>query len=55
MTGKLGRHKFNESFTPGSLKPGYHSEFKINSMIDISGGFAIDLYQFLKKAAGTLV
>jgi thiamine-monophosphate kinase len=51
VTGKLGRRKFNESFTPRLIEAGYLvRNFKINSMIDISDGFALDLYRILKES-----
>ncbi|MFA5007977.1 MAG: thiamine-phosphate kinase [Candidatus Omnitrophota bacterium] len=51
VTGKLGERKFNESFTPRLHEAKYLvSNFKINSMIDISDGFALDLYRILKES-----
>ena len=51
LTGKLGEHKFNESFIPRLKEAKYlASNFKINSMIDISDGFALDLYRLLKES-----
>lgn len=51
LTGKLGRNKFNEKFTPRIKESQYLvSNFKINSMIDISDGFILDLYRLLKES-----
>lgn len=49
ITDKLGARKFNQAFTPRVKESQYLvNNFKINSMIDISDGFAIDLYRLLK-------
>jgi thiamine-monophosphate kinase len=51
ITGKLGKRKFNQNFTPRLKEAQYLvSNFKINSMIDISDGFIIDLYRILKES-----
>lgn len=51
LTGKLGERKFNENFTPRLSEAKYLvSNFKINSMIDISDGFVLDLYRILKES-----
>jgi thiamine-monophosphate kinase len=51
ITGKLGECKFNENFTPRLKEAKYlASNFKINSMIDISDGFTLDLYRLLKES-----
>lgn len=52
VTGKIGVRKFNESFIPRLKEARYLSRnFKINSMIDISDGFALDLYRILKESS----
>ena len=51
VTGKIGKKDFHSSFEPRieeALK--LAKNFKINSMIDISDGFAIDLYRLLKMS-----
>lgn len=49
ITGKLGKRPFNEPFTPRIKESQYLvKNFKVNSMIDISDGFILDLYQVLK-------
>lgn len=51
VTGKLGERKFSESFTPRLKEAKYlTSNFKVNSMIDISDGFVLDLYRALKES-----
>ncbi|MDD4183272.1 MAG: AIR synthase related protein, partial [Candidatus Omnitrophica bacterium] len=51
ITGALGKRKFNEIFTPRLKEAKYlASNFKINSMIDISDGFTLDLYRLLKES-----
>ncbi len=51
LTGPLGRRKFNKSFVPRIKEAQYLSKnFKINSMIDISDGFSLDLYRLLKES-----
>ena len=51
LTGKLGRAKFNQAFKPRIKEAKILvRDFKINSMIDISDGFAIDLYRILKES-----
>ncbi len=51
ISGPLGARKFNTSFEPRIKESGYLAKnFKINSMIDISDGFAIDLYRILKES-----
>lgn len=49
LTGKLGRRVFNRPFEP-RIKEAKElgKKFKVNSMIDISDGFVIDLYRILK-------
>ena len=49
ITGKLGKRPFNKPFTPRIKESQYLvKNFKVNSMIDISDGFILDLYQVLK-------
>lgn len=53
VTGRLGgsRHGKHLNFTPRLAEARYLVEnFKINSMIDISDGLAIDLYRLLKES-----
>ncbi|MFH1877149.1 MAG: thiamine-phosphate kinase [Candidatus Omnitrophota bacterium] len=51
VTGKLGARAFNEPFTPRISEAQYLvKNFKINAMIDISDGFAIDLHRVLKES-----
>lgn len=51
VTGKLGARKFTKSFIPRLEAARYLvSHFKINSMIDISDGFALDLYRILNES-----
>jgi thiamine-monophosphate kinase len=51
VSGKLGTRKFNEPFLPRLKESGYLvNNFKINSMIDITDGFIIDLYRILKES-----
>jgi thiamine-monophosphate kinase len=51
LTGPLGARKFNESFTPRIKEAQYLSgNFKINSMIDVSDGFTLDLYRILRES-----
>ena len=51
LTGKLGARKFDEKFTPRLKESQYLvSNFKINSMIDVSDGFALDLCRLLKES-----
>jgi len=49
VTGKLGKRAFNKPFIP-RLKESQLlvKNFKINSMIDISDGFILDLYRILR-------
>ena len=49
LTGKLGQREFNSPFEP-RIKESQNliKKYKINSMIDISDGFIIDLYRILK-------
>ena len=51
ITGKLGARKFNRPFEP-RIKESQNliKKYKINSMIDISDGFIIDLYRILKDS-----
>lgn len=55
LTGKLGERKFNKEFIPRLKEAAYlTNNFKINSMIDISDGFLLDLSRMLtasKKGA----
>ena len=55
ISGKLGKRAFNKPFTPRIKESQYLvKSFKINSMIDISDGFILDLYRVLslsKKGA----
>ena len=57
VTGRLGALKFNKPFRPRIKEALYLSgNFNINSMIDISDGFIIDLYRVLKESnKGALV
>lgn len=49
VTGKLGKRPFNKPFTPRISESKYLvKNFKVNSMIDISDGFILDLYRILK-------
>ncbi len=49
ITGKLGKRPFNKPFEPRIKQSQYLvKNFKLNSMIDISDGFIIDLYRILK-------
>ena len=49
ITGKLGKRSFNKPFAPRIKESQYLvKNFKINSMIDISDGFVLDLYRVLK-------
>jgi len=51
LTGKLGTRKFDEKFAPRIKESQYLvSNFRINSMIDVSDGFALDLYRLLKES-----
>lgn len=51
LTGKLGVHAFNKQFIPRIKEARYLVDnFKINSMIDISDGFVLDLYRILKAS-----
>lgn len=51
LTGELGARRFNEKFAPRIKESQYlASNFKINSMIDISDGFILDLYRLLKES-----
>ena len=49
ITGKLGERPFNKPFEPRIKEAQYLvKNFKLNSMIDISDGFILDLYRILK-------
>ncbi|MCK4912144.1 MAG: thiamine-monophosphate kinase [Candidatus Omnitrophica bacterium] len=49
ITSKLGQRPFNQPFTPRLEESQYLVKgFKVNSMIDISDGFILDLYRILK-------
>ena len=49
ITSKLGKRAFNKPFTPRIRESQYLvKHFKVNSMIDISDGFILDLYRVLK-------
>ena len=49
ITSKLGERPFNKSFIPRLKESQYlMKNFKVNSMIDISDGFILDLYRILK-------
>ncbi len=49
ITSKLGKRPFNRPFTPRIRESQYLvKNFKVNSMIDISDGFILDLYRVLK-------
>lgn len=49
ITGKLGKRPFNKFFEPRIKEAQYLiKNFKLNSMIDISDGFIIDLFRILK-------
>jgi len=49
ITSKLGKKPFNKPFTPRIKESQYLvKNFKVNSMIDISDGFILDLYRVLK-------
>ncbi|MCF7907399.1 MAG: thiamine-phosphate kinase [Candidatus Omnitrophica bacterium] len=55
ITGKLGTNRLNEPFEPRLKEAQYLAKnFRLNSMIDISDGFIVDLYRVLtlsKKGA----
>lgn len=49
ITEKLGKRPFNKPFTPRIKESQYLvKNFKVNSMIDISDGFILDLYRVLR-------
>jgi len=49
ITEKLGKRSFNKSFVPRLKESQYLvKNFKVNSMIDISDGFILDLYRVLR-------
>lgn len=49
ITSKLGKRPFNKPFTPRIKESQYLvKNFKVNSMIDISDGFILDLHRVLK-------
>lgn len=51
ITDKLGKRSFYEIFEPRIKEAQYIiKNFKINSMIDISDGFILDLYRLLKES-----
>lgn len=51
VTGRIGRLSFNKSFRPRIKEASFLAKkFKINSMIDVSDGFVIDLYRILKES-----
>jgi thiamine-monophosphate kinase len=51
VTGKLGKLKFDEPFPLKTQQiKKLVKDYKVNSMIDISDGFVIDLYRILKES-----
>ncbi len=51
LSGPLGKRPFNRPFEPRLKESRYLvNNFKINSMIDISDGFILDLYRVLKAS-----
>ncbi len=51
LTGELGKRAFNKPFEPRIAEAKeLIKKFKVNSMIDISDGFVIDLYRILKAS-----
>jgi len=50
LTGPLGKRPFNKPFEPRLKEAKYLKSFKVNSMIDVSDGFIIDLYRILKMS-----
>jgi len=51
LSGPLGARKFNKPFIPQlDIAKKLVNSFKINSMIDISDGFLIDLYRILHRS-----
>ena len=51
LSGPLGKRPFSKSFEPRVNEAQYLVDnFKVNSMIDISDGFIIDLYRLLKES-----
>jgi len=57
VSGRLGRLPFNKPFEPKIKEASFISKnFRVNSMMDISDGFIIDLYRILKMSKkGALV
>lgn len=52
VTGTIGRQSFSSTFKPKlSQAQRLIKNFKINSMIDISDGFAIDLYRIIEASS----
>ena len=51
LTGKLGKRDFNKPFEPRiNEAKELVKKFKVNSMIDVSDGFVIDLHRILKAS-----
>jgi thiamine-monophosphate kinase len=51
ISGKLGKLAFNKPFEPKIIQAQYLAKkFKLNSMIDITDGFILDLYRILKES-----
>jgi len=51
ITGQLGKNKLNQPFEPKIKQAQFLAKnFKLNSMIDISDGFIIDLYRILRMS-----
>lgn len=51
ITAPLGKRKFNRPFKPRIEEAQFLvRNFKVNAMIDISDGFALDLYRILKES-----
>lgn len=52
ISGQLGKCKFTQTFIPRLEQAQYLvNNFKINSMIDISDGFTLDLYRLLEESS----
>ena len=50
ITNTLGQRAFNKVFLPRLKEAGLLRNFKINSMIDVSDGFIIDMHRILKES-----
>lgn len=51
VTGKIGYLNFNDIFKPRIKEARYLAKnFKVNSMIDVTDGFILDLYRILKES-----